>query len=161
MKQVKPTSPGRRNMTVIEYKKKLSSNRSKPLKSLTKGKRSTGGRNSQGRITTWYRGAGNKRKYRNIDFTYNKKDIEAKIESIEYDPYRSGFIALVLYKDGERRYVLVPQGMQVGDTFIVSEKAKVAAGNRLPLGNMPIGTFVYNIELKPGADARIARSAGN
>ena len=161
MKKLKPTSPGRRNMTVIEYKKKLSSNRSKPHKSLTKGKRSTGGRNSQGRITTWYRGAGNKRKYRDIDFTYNKKDIEATIESIEYDPYRSGFIALVLYKDGERRYVLVPKGMAVGDTFVVSEKAPIKTGNRLPLGNMSLGTFVYNIELKPGAGARVARSAGN
>lgn len=161
VKKYKPTSPGRRNMTVIEYKKKLSTTKSAPHKALTKGKRSTGGRNSQGRITTWYRGAGNKRKYRDIDFTYNKKDVAATIESIEYDPYRSGFIALVLYKDGERRYVLVPQGMQVGDTFIVSEKAKATTGNRLPLGAMPIGTFVYNIELKPGAGARVARSAGN
>ncbi len=148
-------------MTVIEYKKKLSSNRSTPLKSLTKGKRSTGGRNSQGRITNWYRGAGNKRKYRAVDFKYNKKDIPAKLESIEYDPYRSGFIALALYADGERRYVLVPQNMEVGDTFTVSEKAKAKVGNRLPLGKIGIGTYVYNVELKPGAGARMARSAGN
>ena len=96
-----------------------------------------------------------------MDFKYNKKDIPAKIESIEYDPYRSGFIALVLYKDGERRYILVPQKMKVGDTFTVSENAKPKLGNRLPLAKIPVGTFVYNIELKPGAGAALARSAGN
>ena len=161
MKKLKPTSPGRRGMTVIEYKKKLTSNRSTPKKSLTKGKKSTGGRNSQGRITTWYRGSGNKRKYREIDFKYNKKDIPAKIETIEYDPYRSGFIALVLYADGERRYILVPQGMKEGDTFVVSETAKQKTGNRMMLANVPVGTFVYAIETKPEGGARIARSAGN
>ncbi len=161
MKKLKPTSPGRRGMTVIEYKKKLTTNQSNPHKSLTKGKRSTGGRNSQGRITTWYRGAGNKRKYRAVDFKFDKKDIPAKIETIEYDPYRSGFIALVLYADGERRYILVPQGMKEGDTFIVSETAKTTTGNRLPLAKIPLGTFVYGIETKPNGGARIARSAGN
>ncbi len=161
MKKYKPTSPGRRDGSVVEYKKKLTSTASKPKKSLTKGKRSTGGRNSQGRITNWYRGAGNKRKYREIDFKFEKKDIEAKIETIEYDPYRSGFIALVLYKDGERRYILVPQGMKEGDTFIVSETAKAKTGNRMPLAKVPFGTFIYSIELKPEAGARIARSAGN
>lgn len=148
-------------MTVIEYKKKLTSTKSKPHKSLVKGKPSTGGRNSQGRITAHYRGAGNKRKYRDIDFKYNKKDIPAKIESIEYDPYRSGFIALVLYADGERRYILVPQGMKEGDTFIVSESAKPTTGSRMMLANVPVGTFVYAIETKPEGGARIARSAGN
>jgi len=161
MKKLKPTSAGRRGMTVIEYKKLLTSTKSNPHKALTKGRKSTGGRNSQGRITTWYRGAGNKRKYRDVDFTYNKKDIGAKLETIEYDPYRSGFIALALYKDGERRYVLVPQSMAAGDEFLVSEKAKPKIGNRMPLGNVPLGTYVYNVELKPGAGARIARSAGN
>ena len=147
-------------MTVIEYKKKLSSSASNPHKPLTKGKRSTGGRNSQGRTTMWYRGNGNKRKYREIDFRFDKKDIPAKIETIEYDPYRSGFVALVVYADGERRYILVPQRMKVGDTFIVSEKAKVAVGNRLPLSRIPLGTFVYAVELKPGRGAAIARAAG-
>ena len=136
MKKYKPTSPGRRDGSVIEYRKLLTTTRSKPLKSLTKGKRSTGGRNSQGRITTWYRGAGNKRKYRAIDFKFDKKDVPAKIESIEYDPYRSGFIALVLYKDGERRYILVPQNMKVGDEFVVGEDVKPKIGNRLPLGKI-------------------------
>ncbi len=161
MKKYKPTSPGRRGGTVIEYKQKLTSTKSSPLKSLTKGKKSTGGRNSQGRITTWYRGAGNKRKYREVDFKFNKRDIPAKIETIEYDPYRSGFIALVLYKDGERRYILVSQDMKEGDEFVVSETAKPKTGNRLPLGKIPVGTFVYAIETKPEGGARIARSAGN
>ena len=148
-------------MTVVAYKEKLSSTQNNPFKKLTKGKKSTGGRNSQGRITTHYRGAGNKRVYRNIDFKFDKKDVPAKVESIEYDPYRSGFIALVCYKDGERRYILAPQGMKVGDQFTVSEKARPQVGNRMPLGNVPVGNFVYNIELKPGAGARLARSAGN
>ena len=161
MKKLKPTSPGRRNMTVIEYKKKLTSTKSNPLKSLVKGRRSTGGRNSQGRITTWYRGNGNKRKYRDIDFKFDKKDVEAKVETIEYDPYRSGFIALVCYADGARRYILAPQEMKEGDTFVVSETAKPVRGNRMPLGNVPVGTYVYAVELKPGAGARLARSAGN
>jgi len=161
MKKYKPTSAGRRGMTVVSYREKLSSNKNKPLKSLTKGRKSTGGRNSQGRITTHYRGAGNKRTYRLVDFKFDKKDVPAKIESIEYDPYRSGFIALVLYADGERRYMLAPQDMKEGDTFIVSETAKPKTGNRLPLGKIPSGTYVYNIELKPNAGARLVRSAGN
>ena len=161
MKKLKPTSAGRRGMTVIEYKKKLSGNKNKPHKALVKGKSSTGGRNSQGRTTNWYRGAGNKRKYREIDFKFDKKDVPARIETIEYDPYRSGFVALVCYADGERRYVLAPQKMKVGDTFTVSEKAKTKRGNRLPLGKVPVGTFVYAVEIKPGAGARLARSAGN
>lgn len=161
MKKYKPTSAGRRGMTVIEYKKKLSTTASNPLKSLTKGRRSTGGRNSQGRTTMKYRGNGNKRTYREIDFRFNKKDIPARIETIEYDPFRTGFIALALYADGERRYILVPREMKVGDTFIVSETAKITIGNRLPLGKIPVGTFVYSVELKPGAGSRIARSAGN
>lgn len=161
MKKYKPTSAGRRDGSVIEYKKKLTSTQSNPLKSLTKGKRSTGGRNSFGRTTVLNRGGGNKRTYRLIDFKYNKKDIPARVETIEYDPYRSGFIALVLYKDGERRYILAPQGLAQHDEIITSETAKPKVGNRLPLKAIPVGTFVYNVELKPGAGAKIARSAGN
>lgn len=161
MKKHKPTSAGRRGMTVIEYRKKLSSTKNAPHKALVKGRRSTGGRNSQGRTTMWYRGAGNKRKYREVDFRFNKKDVPAKIETIEYDPYRTGFVALALYADGERRYILVPQQMKVGDTFTVSEKAKVKIGNRLPLSKIPVGTYVYAVELKPGRGAAIARAAGN
>lgn len=161
MKKYKPTSAGRRDGSVIEYKKKLTSTQSNPLKSLTKGKRSTGGRNNQGRTTNLYRGGGNKRTYRLVDFKYDKKDIPARVETIEYDPNRTGFIALVVFKDGERRYVLAPQGLAQHDEVITSETAKVKVGNRLPLKAISVGTFVYNVELKPGAGAKIARSAGN
>jgi large subunit ribosomal protein L2 len=161
MKKYKPTSAGRRDGSVIEYKKKLTTTKSNPLKSLTIGGKSTGGRNSYGRTTVLNRGGGNKRTYRLVDFKYNKKDIPAVVESVEYDPYRTGFIALVLFKDGERRYVLAPQTMVKGDEMLVSETAKPKVGNRLPLGNIPVGTMVFNVEIKPGAGARIARSAGN
>ncbi len=161
MKKFKPTSAGRRGMTVISYRDVLTTTKNAPLKSLTKGRRSTGGRNSQGRTTNLYQGGGNKRTYRDVDFTMNKKNVVARVESIEYDPFRTGFIALVCYADGERRYVLAPDGMVKGDEFIVSEAAKPKMGNRLTLGNIPVGTFVSNIELKPGAGGRLARSAGS
>lgn len=161
MKKYKPTSAGRRDGSVIEYKKKLTSTKSNPLKALTKGRKSTGGRNSSGRTTSLNRGAGNKRTYRQIDFVYNKKDIPARVETIEYDPYRTGFIALVCYRDGERRYILAPQKLAKDDEIITSENAKVKIGNRLPLKAIPVGTLVYNVEIKPGAGARFARSAGN
>lgn len=161
MKKYKPTSPGRRGMTVVSYRDVLTNTKNAPQKSLTKGGHSTGGRNSAGRTTNFYRGGGVKRTYRDVDFVYNKKDIPARIESIEYDPYRSGFIALVLYKDGERRYVLAPKGMKKGDEFIVSDTAKPKIGNRLPLANIPVGNSVMCVEIKPEAGARMARSAGS
>ena len=161
MKKYKPTSAGRRDGSVIEYKKKLTSTQSNPLKSLTMGGKSTGGRNGFGRTTVLNRGGGHKRTYRLVDFKYNKKDIPAVVETIEYDPYRTGFIALILFRDGERRYVLAPGVMKQGDEVIVSETAKPKVGNRLPLGNIPVGTMIFNVEIKPGAGARFARSAGN
>ncbi len=161
MKKYKPTSAGRRGMTVVSSGEVRTSTKNAPLKSLTMGARSTGGRNSGGRTTNFYRGGGNKRTYRDVDFKYSKKDIPAVVETVEYDPFRSGFIALVLYKDGERRYVLAPKGWKKGDEFVVSETAKPKMGNRLPLGSIPVGTFVFNVEIKPGAGARMARSAGN
>ncbi len=161
MKHYKPTSAGRRDGSVIEYKKKLTSTDSNPLKSLTKGKRSTGGRNNAGRTTNLYRGGGNKQTYRLVDFRFDKKDIPARVETVEYDPNRNGFIALIVFKDGERRYILAPQSLQQHDEVITSATAKIKAGNRLPLSVIPIGTFVYNLEIKPGAGAKIARSAGN
>jgi len=161
MKKYKPTSAGRRDGSVIEYKKKLTSTASNPFKRLTAGKKSTGGRNSSGRITALNRGNGNKRTYRMIDFKYDKKDIPARVETVEYDPNRTGFIALVVYKDGERRYILAPQELKQHDEIIVSETAKVKPGNRLPLGAIPVGTFVYNLEIRPGAGSKLARSAGN
>ncbi|XKT75230.1 MAG: 50S ribosomal protein L2 [Patescibacteria group bacterium UBA2103] len=159
MKKFKPTSAGRRDMTGINYRELLSGD--KPMKSLTKGRKNNSGRNSGGRITTRHRGGGVKRKYRDIDFLLDKKDIPARIETLEYDPNRSGFIARVVYADGERRYILAPKSVKVGDTFTVSEKVKPTVGNRLPLKKIPTGTFVYNIELKPNGGAKIVRSAGN
>jgi len=158
MKQYKPTSPSRRQMTSVTYRGVLTA--SKPEKSLTKGFKRHVGRNNQGRITTRHKGGGHKRSYREIDFIYNKKDIPAFVKTIEYDPNRSGFIALVFYKDGEKRYILAPKTVKVGDEIIVSEKAPLKPGNRLLLRNIPVGTFVYNIEIKSGGGAKIARSAG-
>lgn len=159
MKVYKPTTPGRRGMTSVTYKGKLTV--SKPKKSLTHGFKRSVGRNSAGRLTTRHKGGGHKRRYRDIDFLYNKKNIPAKVETIEYDPNRSGFIGLVSYRDGEKRYMLLPQSIVVGDIVTVSEKAELKPGNRLPLSKIPVGTFVYNVELKPHGGAKIARSAGN
>ena len=153
MKKYNPTTPSRRNMVTINYREVLTE--SKPHKALTKGGKRDMGRNNQGRITTRHKGGGNKRKYRFIDFLYNKKDIPAKIETVEYDPNRSAFISLVCYADGERRYVVMPKGVQVGDTFLVSESAPLTPGNRLPLYKIPVGTFVYNIELKVEGGAKL------
>jgi large subunit ribosomal protein L2 len=161
MKFYKPTSAGRRDGSVIEYKKKLTSTKSRPEKALVAGKRSTGGRNNQGRTTNFYRGGGNKRVYRLVDFRYDKKGIPAKVEAIEYDPNRNAFIALIVYRDGERRYVIAPQGLGKGDEVLTAEDAKPKVGNRLPLSAIPVGTFVYNLEIKPGKGAQLARSAGN
>jgi large subunit ribosomal protein L2 len=161
VKKYKPTSDGRRDGSVIEYKKKLTTTNSNPLKGLTKGKRSTGGLNSDGRITTHYRGGGNKRTYRMIDFKYDKLDVPATVETLEYDPNRSGFIALICYADGDRRYILAPQKLKAGDQIVASATAKVKVGNRLPLSAIPVGNYVYNVEINPGAGARLARSAGN
>jgi large subunit ribosomal protein L2 len=158
MKKLKPTTPGQRGTATVSYRGVLTAK--KPMKSLTKGRKRSVGRNNQGRITTRHKGAGHKRLYRDIDFLYSKHDIPAKVETIEYDPNRSAFIALVCYADGERRYVVVPKGVKVGSTFIVSEDAPIKKGNRLMLKNIPVGTVVYNIEMKPGSGAKIARSAG-
>ena len=159
MKSYKPTTPSRRHMTTPSYKKKLSTDT--PHKPLVKGRKRGVGRNSFGRITMRHRGGGHKRRYRAVDFVYDKRDIKAKVETVEYDPYRSGFIGLVCYEDGERRYVLLPQKVDVGTVIVTSEKAPYKPGNRTSLSRIPLGTFVYNVELKPGGGAKIARSAGN
>lgn len=158
MKTYKPTTPSRRKMSTVTYRGVLTTN--DPYKPLTKGFRRGSGRNAFGRITSQHRGGGHKRSYREIDFMYDKMDIPAKLQTIEYDPNRSGFIALAAYKDGAKRYVLVPQSMKVGDTFVVSEKADLETGNRIMLRNIPVGTFVYNVELKLRAGAKLVRSAG-
>lgn len=159
MKKYKPTSPGQRGMTVITFKGVLT--KKKPLKSLTKGKKRISGRNNAGRITTPHKGGGHKRSYREIDFTYQKQNVPAKLESIEYDPNRSAFIGVALYADGERKYIVVPKGMKVGDSFETTENAKNKTGNKTIISNIPVGTAVYNVELKPMGGARIGRSAGN
>lgn len=159
MKKYNPTSPGRRSGEMVDYKDFLT--RSEPEKGLTFGFRRSNGRNSYGRITTRHKGGGVKRLYREIDFKYDKIDIPAKVASIEYDPNRTSFIALIVYKDGEKRYVLAPSGLKVGQEVMTSEKAELKIGNRLPLGNIPIGTTIFNIELKTGAGGQIARSAGS
>lgn len=158
MKTYRPTTPSRRQMSTVTYHGVLTT--SHPEKSLTKGFSRGTGRNNMGRVTSSHKGGGHKRTYRDVDFMYNKIDIPARIASIEYDPNRSGFIALVVYADGEKRYILASKSMKVGSTFIVSEKAPLTVGNRLPLRVVPVGTFVYNIELKPKGGAKIARSAG-
>ncbi|MCI0597573.1 50S ribosomal protein L2 [Candidatus Parcubacteria bacterium] len=159
MKSYKPYTKSRRHMTTLPYRELLSGDR--PMKSLVKGKKQRAGRNAFGRVTTRHQGGGHKKRFRDVDFVYNKKDVPARVETVEYDPFRTGFIARVVYADGERRYVLSPKDLKVGDTFLVSEKAPVKVGNRMPLGKIPTGTFVYNIEIRPGAGARLARSAGN
>jgi large subunit ribosomal protein L2 len=159
LKIFKPRTPGTRGMTALKYRELLSGD--KPTKSLMKGARSFGGRNSQGRITVRHQGGGHKRSYRDVDFVFNKHDIPARVTTIEYDPFRSAFIGLAVYKDGEKRYVLLPKSVKVGDSFLVSETAPIKVANRLPLGKMPVGTFIYNIELKPGNGGKIGRSAGN
>ncbi len=159
MKKYKPTTPSRRGMTGISYRDILT--RTRPEKSLTKGVKRSQGRNNKGRITTRHKGGGHKRLYRDVDFKMDKFDIPFTVKSIEYDPNRTGFIGLVSYKDGEKRYMLLPKGVKAGDSLIISEKAPIKPGNRLMLKDITVGTFVYNIELKPKGGAKIARSAGN
>ena len=160
VKKYKPRTAGLRGTVLPLYRKALSQS-GKPHRALTRGRSRSVGRNSGGRITTRHKGGGHKRLHRDIDFMQNKTDIPAKVESIEYDPNRSSFISLVCYRDGERRYILTPDGVQVGDTVITAEKAPLRPGNRLLLRNIPVGTAIYNIELKVRGGAKIVRSAGN
>ena len=157
VKRYKPTSPARRFMTVNAYTE-LSGD--KPEKSLLHDKRKTGGRNNMGRITVRHIGGGNKTKYRIIDFKRNKDGIPATVKSIQYDPNRSAHIALLAYADGEKRYILAPVGLQVGDKVLSGSGADIKAGNALPLADIPVGTIVHAIEMQPGRGAQIARAAG-
>ena len=159
MKRFKPTSPSRRNMAIVNYAQILTTD--EPYKPLTNGFKRGSGRNNTGRITTRHKGGGHKRLYRQIDFKYDKRDIPAKIDTIEYDPNRTSFISLVTYADGEKRYVILPKTLKVGDKFIVGEKVEVKPGNRLPLKNIPVGTFIYNVELKFEGGSKLVRSAGS
>ena len=158
IKTYKPVTPGRRGMTVIDY-----SGLSKvaPERSLLETLKKHSGRNSYGRITVRHKGGGNRRKYRVIDFKRNKLGMDAEVKTIEYDPNRSAFIALVQYEDGEKRYILAPEKLAVGDKVRSGADADIKPGNTLPLANIPVGTIVHNVELHPGKGAQLVRSAGN
>ena len=158
IRKYKPTSPGRRFQTVAVFDEITAT---KPHKPLTEPLTKSGGRNSRGRVTMWQRGGGHKRTYRIIDFKRDKQDVPGKVATIEYDPNRSARIALVAYADGEKRYILQPVGMKVGDSVVAGERVDILPGNALPLKNIPLGTQLHNVEMKPGKGGQIARSAGS
>lgn len=158
MKHYNPTSPARRQMESIEWNKILT--KTSPTKSLVSGFYRAHARNGDGRITTRHKGGGAKRLWREIDFSYDKKDMSARVMSLEYDPNRTSFIALVQYRDGAKRYVLASREAKVGSEMIVSESAPIEVGNRTLLGRIPVGTMVFNVEIAPGHGAQMARSAG-
>jgi large subunit ribosomal protein L2 len=157
LKQYSPTSPGRRFMTTLTFEEIT---KDRPEKSLTEPKKRTGGRNSMGRTTIWFRGGGHKRRYRVVDFRRDKRDVPAKVAAIEYDPNRSARLALLHYADGEKRYILWPEGMKVGQTVLASDGADILPGNCLPLKLIPAGTMIHNIELRHGKGGQMVRSAG-
>ncbi len=157
LKKFKPRTPGTRQLVKIDRAELW---KGKPEKALTEGLSKTGGRNNHGRMTSRHIGGGHKKRYRIIDWRRDKWDVEATVERIEYDPNRTGFIALVEYKDGERRYILAPQRLGVGDKIIAGEKTDVKPGNAMKLAKMPVGTIIHNIEMKPGKGAQMVRSAG-
>ena len=157
LKTFKPTSPSVRQLIVVDRSQLW---KGEPEKALTEGKSKTGGRNNQGRITSWQRGGGHKQRYRLVDFQRRKWDVEATVARLEYDPNRTAFIALIEYADGEKAYILAPQRIKEGDKIIAGEKVDVKVGNAMPLKNMPVGTIVHNVEMKPGKGGQLARSAG-
>ena len=157
IKKYTPYTPSRRNMTGLDF---TEITKNAPEKSLTVSLQKNSGRNNQGKITVRHHGGGSRRKYRIIDFKRNKLEIPAKVAAIEYDPNRSAFIALLFYADGEKRYILAPLGLNVGDTVVSSENADIKPGNALPLANIPVGTLIHNLELKPGRGGQLVRSAG-
>lgn len=157
LKKFKPVTPSLRGTVLVS---RADLYKGKPVKTLTQGMHSTGGRNNQGRTTSRFMGGGHKRRYRQVDFKRKKRDIAAIVERLEYDPYRTAFIALIKYEDGELSYILAPQRLKAGDKIISSERADVKPGNAMPLKNMPVGTIVHNIELKIGRGGQMARSAG-
>ena len=158
MKQYSPTTPSRRHMTTVDYG---AITHSKPLKSLTKKMRQNSGRNNQGRITMRHQGGGNKKMYRMVDFKQRDLNVPAKVEAIEYDPFRTAFIARIVYSNGKRSYILATTLMKIGDQIMSAEKAALKDGNRMMLKNIPVGYMVHNVELAPGKGGQIIRSAGN
>ena len=157
LKTFKPITPGLRQLVLVDRSDLY---KGKPVKTLTEGKSSTGGRNNLGRVTSRFRGGGHKRSYRLVDFKRRKLDVDATVERIEYDPNRSAFIALIKYVDGELSYILAPQRLAVGDSVIAAESADLKPGNAMPIANIPVGTIVHNVELKIGKGGAVARSAG-
>ena len=157
LKHFKPTTPSQRELVLVDRSALW---KGKPVKTLTEGLNKSGGRNNQGRVTIWSRGGGHKRRYRMIDFKRRKFDVPATVERLEYDPNRTAFIALIRYADGELSYIVAPQRLRVGDSVISAERADIVPGNAMPMQNIPVGTIIHNIEMKPGKGAQIARSAG-
>jgi large subunit ribosomal protein L2 len=157
LKTYKPTSPGRRQLILVDKRELWGGD---PVKALTEGKRRTGGRNNHGHITSRYRGGGHKKRYRIIDFKRTKRDMPAEVVRLEYDPNRTAFIALVKYEDGELAYILAPQRLKEGDKVVSGERVDVKPGNAMPMRNIPIGSIIHNVEMKPGKGGQIARSAG-
>ena len=157
LKNYKPTSPARRGLILVD---KSALWKGKPVKALTEGKRKTGGRNNKGHVTSRGIAGGHKQKYRFIDFKRRKWDMPATVERLEYDPNRTAFIALLKYEDGELSYIIAPQRLKAGDTVVAAERADIKPGNAMPMAAIPVGTIIHNIEMKPGAGAKIARSAG-
>lgn len=158
IRKFNPTSPGTRFQTVQTFDE-ITTN--EPYRPLTEKLERSGGRNNEGHLTSWWRGGGHKRLYRVIDFKRDKKDIPGKVSTVEYDPNRSARIALVTYADGEKRYILQPLGVKVGDTVVAGDNVDILPGNCLPLKNIPLGTTIHNVELRPGKGGQIARSAGS
>jgi large subunit ribosomal protein L2 len=157
LKQYKPTTPGQRQLVLVD---RTGLHKGGPVKALTRGKKSFGGRNNTGRVTVRWQGGGHKQRYREIDFKRRKFDLPATVQRLEYDPNRTSFLALLKYKDGQLSYILAPQRLQEGDIVISGERVDVKPGNAMKLASMPIGTIVHNVELKPGRGGQIARSAG-
>jgi len=157
LKHYKPTTPSQRQLVLVDRRDLW---KGKPVKSLTEGLTKSGGRNNTGRITVWSRGGGHKRRYRVIDFKRRKFDVPAKVERLEYDPNRTAFIALIRYEDGELSYILAPQRLKVGSTVVSGERVDILPGNAAPMQNIPVGTIIHNIEMKPGKGGQIARAAG-
>jgi large subunit ribosomal protein L2 len=157
MKQYNPTSPGRRFVTTLDFGELT---KKAPERKLTEPLRRSGGRNNKGRITVWFRGGGHKRRYRAVDFRRDKRNVPAKVAAFEYDPNRSARLALLHYADGDKRYILAPEGLKLGQTVVAGESADILPGNALPLKLIPAGTMIHNLELRLGKGAQLVRSAG-
>jgi large subunit ribosomal protein L2 len=157
LKTFKPTSPARRQLVIVD---RSELHKGKPIKALTEGKRNSGGRNNHGHLTSFRKGGGHKQRYRIVDFKRRKFDVPATVERLEYDPNRTAFIALIRYDDGELSYILAPQRLRIGDKVVSGERSDIKPGNALPLKNIPVGTIVHNVEMKPQAGGKLARAAG-